>query len=631
MILATAYVGFAFHRAARALRSAQVAVAEESELKFVARPYSPIADTGFDPIPGAAQFAHAAEFQGKIYIAGQTGLYEYDARGQKLRDFHVGRELPASPLLKLARATLANSQQTELVIATAGAGVLAFDGTHFRQILPEQRDARTITSILPLVSGRLLIGTSKRGVLVYDGHRLTWLHPSLAQLQVTELSGTESNLWIGTQERGVVHWHGGAADFFGETDGLPDLHVYAIAQEGDRTFVGTPNGIGEFRDGHFLRVLAAGAFVRSLLPQGKTLLAGTMNDGVLEIALARDSRRRQGLPSIGALMEVEQLFSSGGHVYGLTEAGIFTREGAANWKQVLEPDSGLLTNNDISSLASDENGRLWVGYFDRGLDIVDSVEQAESRRTRHLENDHLFCINRILPNVTSGATAVATANGLVLFDTQAHPRQVLTRTEGLIADHVTDVAAYGTGLVAATPAGLTFIDADGLRSIYAFHGLVNNHVYTLASDGSQLLAGTLGGLSFLNGDEVRASYTTASSNLKHNWITAAVHSGDEWWIGTYGAGVLRMKDAEPGHFESPGEARSQAVINPGAILATDRFVLAGTLGEGIFVLDRRSERSQLITEGLPSRNVTALARQDGYVYVGTDNGLVRIAEQRLLP
>jgi ligand-binding sensor domain-containing protein len=32
---------------------------------------------------------------------------------------------------------------------------------------------------------------------------------------------------------------------------------------------------------------------------------------------------------------------------------------------------------------------------------------------------------------------------------------------------------------------------------------------------------------------------------------------------------------------------------------------------------------------LPSMNVTALAEGNGYIYVGTDNGLVRIEESKL--
>jgi ligand-binding sensor domain-containing protein len=38
-----------------------------------------------------------------------------------------------------------------------------------------------------------------------------------------------------------------------------------------------------------------------------------------------------------------------------------------------------------------------------------------------------------------------------------------------------------------------------------------------------------------------------------------------------------------------------------------------------------------VNEGLPSLNITALAQDNGYIYVGTDNGLVRIQEQKLHP
>ncbi len=73
--------------------------------------------------------------------------------------------------------------------------------------------------------------------------------------------------------------------------------------------------------------------------------------------------------------------------------------------------------------------------------------------------------------------------------------------------------------------GVSFIDASGINSVYAFQGLVNNHVYALAADGRRTLAGTLGGLSILEGAAVRVSYTTSNSGLKHNWITAIVPVG----------------------------------------------------------------------------------------------------------
>ena len=139
--------------------------------------------------------------------------------------------------------------------------------------------------------------------------------------------------------------------------------------------------------------------------------------------------------------------------------------------------------------------------------------------------------------------AAATANGLVLFDSAGAIRQVLGRREGLIADQVTDVAFSGNTLIAATPAGLSFVDSQGIRRIDALQGLVNNHVYSVASDGQHLMAGTLGGVSVIQGDRVRASYTTANSRLRHNWITALAKVDSEWFAGTYGAGVLAL---EPG-------------------------------------------------------------------------------------
>jgi ligand-binding sensor domain-containing protein len=533
----------------------------------------------------------------------------------------VGRDLPPAPLVRLAKATLADSREPELILATNGAGIIAFNGTSFRQILPDDRDAASVTAILPTNSGHLLIGTQKRGLLFYDGRRLASFHSSLKQIHVTELAGDESDLWIGTLDRGVAHWHGGASEWFSDTNGLPDPRVYSIALTSTRAYIGGPAGIAEFDSGRPVRVLAPGAFARALLPNGKTVLAGTMDDGVLEIPVERSPRASRQFQILGDISEVEQLFHSGDSLYAVTSIGVFTRSTTGGWNRVLVPDGGLLTDRNISALAADNAGRIWVGYFDRGLDIIDG------QHARHIEDDHVFCVNRIRPNILRGSTAVATANGLVLFDANGVRKQVLGKSSGLIADHVTDIAPFRDGAEIATPAGLNFIDSDGTRSLYAFHGLVNNHVYTVAANGSYVVAGTLGGVSLLEGDRIRANYTTASSGLKHNWITASLRAGNEWWVGTYGAGVARMDAA--GKFESSDGASGDLVINPNAMLATDRLLLAGTMGRGLYVMDRRSARWIALSDGLPSLNVTALAASNGFVYVGTDNGLLRIPEQRL--
>jgi len=622
-LLLTSLLATVYFRANRALRSSRESVEAERNLRFVERSYVAPPDSGFEWVSAPSVFTQATEFQGHLFVYGPAGLTEYDDRGQMLREFRVGRELPASPLVRLATTTMVNSQQPELVVATSDAGVLVFNGTTFRQILPEQREARSITTVLPVSSGHLLIGTQKKGLLIYDGSTLQPFHSTLSKVFVTELAGSETDLWIGTQDQGVAHWHGGSVEWFTEQNGLPDARVYSIALDGNKAYVGTAAGIAEFDGGKFARVLAPGAFVRALLPQQKSLLAGTMDDGLIEIPMeaSRGNTPRHG--GTAQLSDVVQLLSQGASTYAITTHGIFAKVPGSGWKEVLKPSGGVLTDRNVSALAMDRFGRLWVGYFDRGLDIL----EANGKTTRHIEDEHVFCINRVLPGIAKDGTAVATANGLVLFDSSATRRQVLGKSDGLIAEHVTDVIPYGDGLAIATPAGLTFLDSGGARSLYAFQGLVNNHVYTIAANGHRLLAGTLGGASLLEDDQIRVNYTTATSALKHNWITAAVPAGDEWYLGTYGVGVVKMDST--GKFESNMDTNGELVINPNAMLATDKFILAGTMGSGLYVMDRGSGRWKSVMEGLPSTNVTALAQANGFVYVGTDNGLVRIPEQRL--
>ncbi len=622
-------VGFAGWRAKQALRLSTEEVQAERESRFDTQPFAAPVGASFELVSAPAVFRQAALFQNHLYIGGPGGLLEYDLKGVSSRQFIPGRDLPPSPIVALVPALLADSQEQELVVATAQEGLLAFNGHSFRQIRPQDSEARAITSILPTSAGHLLLGTKKRGVLVYDGKHLAPLHPSLNGLYVTALTGTESDLWVGTLNQGVFHWHGGAGDSFGEEQGLPDRQVQCLTTSGGKTYVGTVLGVAVFHSGRFSQVLAPGVLVTSLLVTDSNLIVGSEDQGVLTIPIGSRRLEPHLLHSgkTAELANIRELFVSGNDVYVLSSDALYRMNArGVGWQQVLKPGPAILSDNNISALAADRSGRVWIGYFDRGLDLLD----ADAGRAKHVEDDHVFCVNRIVADGRTGTVAVATANGLVRFALDGGRQQVLTRADGLIADHVTDVAVYRDGLVAGTPAGLTFLSGGGPHSMYAFHGLVNNHVYALGVSGDELMVGTLGGLSELNKEIVRVNYTAgAGSGLKHNWITAVVPVGDEWIVGTYGAGILRLDRV--GHFQSFEKASAPFEVNPNAMLVTAHHVMAGSLGNGLYVYDRETARWTVITEGLPSLNVTALAESNGTIYAGTDNGLAKILEQKLHP
>jgi ligand-binding sensor domain-containing protein len=628
-------------RTERALREARRKVAAGRDIAVTIRTFAAEPNPGFEALSAPANFRSAAVFNGRFYLAGPGGLFVYSNDGSLLHIFHPGADLPAAPLGQLATATLADSNGPELLVATSGEGVLAFDGRRFRQIRSAAPAARDITALLPLASGRLLLGTAKCGLLVFDGKSLQRFHPTTTNLYVTALAGTESDLWVGTLDRGVLHWSGGRAETISEANGLPDARVESVAVDGSTTYVATPTGVAEVHDGKVSRVLAPGTYAHAVLPDSDAIYVGQLDGGLLRVtdktanghgvfrrAIAAHfdahSELHQGIDAPDRMdSPIEQLIRVGDARYAVKGNQLLRLEPSGEWREVLRAGGALLTDRNISALMVASDGRIWVGYFDRGIDIL----PPSGGQPAHIENAHVFCVNRILENPHQGTVAIATANGLILFDRDGGQKQVLTRDSGLIASHVTDVVLYGDGLVAGTPAGITFLDSSGSHSIYAFQGLINNHVYALGARDNGLLVGTLGGISLISEGAVRRNLNTGNSGLKANWTTALAQAGSDWIVGTYGAGLLRIG---PDGIVSATEATVQGtVINPGAMASDGRLILAGTLGKGLLVGDVSGTRWKTITGGLPSLNVTALTIDKGVVYIGTDNGLVKIAEDKL--
>ena len=618
---ATIFGGSALWRARSVLREAREHVSAGASFRFSVRPIVAVIPAGLESIGAPAVFNDATVFDGHLYIGGPSGLTKYDgASGVIAARYRVGAELPSAPLTSLGVGLAGDSQGPELWIGTWGEGLAAFDGRVFRQIRADDARLRKITAILPVDTGRILIGTEKAGVLVYDGHTLSPFHPSVADVPVTALAGSDADLWIGTLDRGLLHWKAGSIETLDEV--LPDRQILSLALTGETVYAGTGVGIAEIRGGKLARVLAPGYFAQTLLAKDDKLWMGTLEEGMFNVPLdAHPGRLAQlGAASVCPGCSIRKILSIDGEVYALAEDSLWHGNEA-----VIRREDALLADRNIAALKMDSTGRLWIGYFDRGLQIL----SANGERGERIEDDHLFCVNRIAHDAARGVSAVATANGLVMFDAATSRRRVIGQADGLIANQITDVVLRPDGsVIAATPAGVSFIDAAGISSIYAFQGLVNNHVYALASDGARTLAGTLGGLSILDGATVSASFTTSNSGLKHNWITAIVPVEKDFFVGTYGAGVLRITSR--GVWETFDDLRGMIEINANAMAATPSAVFAGTLDQGLAVYNMASGRWTFFTAGLPSRNVTAVEAHGGVLYIGTDNGLVKVPQATLV-
>ena len=270
-----------------------------------------------------------------------------------------------------------------MYVATAGEGLLIYDPRRemFTQVRADQACYRDLTAVLPLKTGQVLLGTERAGVLVYDGERLALFHPKLTDLQVTAVAGSESEVWVGTLDRGVIRFRAGETETFSEPDGLPDPRVLSIATDGQRTFIGTAIGVAEFEAGRFRRTLADGFFASTLHVRNDKLLIGTLDEGMVEVPLAvrppRGARLFQhGIEGLES--PITQFVEVGGEVLAVATDGLHRLDSALGDEPVLDSRQTLLADRNISAISFDSAGRMWVGYFDRCLDIVD-LDGGQSR------------------------------------------------------------------------------------------------------------------------------------------------------------------------------------------------------------------------------------------------------------
>src|SRR5216684_963584 len=346
------FLATTFWQASSSLKNATARVAQEGLVPFRVIPLDRPLPTGFESISAPAQFRDATLFQGRFYLCGPPGLFAYDVNGSLVAQYRPGLELPPAPLVAMASGIGSGKSEPQLWIATAGEGLLTFDGRKFLQIRPDDQSSRSLSAILPLSSGRVLLGAGKGGVLVWDGQSLARYHSALNDLQVTALAGSEADLWVGTIDRGLFRWHAGQLDHFAEAEGLPDPRILSIVVEGGAAYAGTALGVAEFRDGRFTRILAGGFFAKALLIKGDSLAVGTLDEGVLDVPLTVPKPRIRDTADESNLDGVERLFTLEGRTYALARGAYGSAISIAAWTSSTRVSRAPSTSKTSTSSAS---------------------------------------------------------------------------------------------------------------------------------------------------------------------------------------------------------------------------------------------------------------------------------------
>src|SRR6185503_680374 len=166
----------------------------------------------------------------------------------------------------------------------------------------------------------------------------------------------------------------------------------------------TDFGVVALDDANEIKPISNRPNITSLALGDGRLWAGLFGGGIVNLSATNASPGRAADESPASGSDISGLPRSApatvvvveGELWALTREGAFARDERAT--RPIEPIAGalvgdrVLTDGHITTLAIDEPGRLWVGYFDRGIDLV---APETSERISHIEDDRVREINHL--------------------------------------------------------------------------------------------------------------------------------------------------------------------------------------------------------------------------------------------
>ena len=315
--------------------------------------------------------------------------------------------------------------------------------------------------------------------------------------------------------------------------------------------------------------------------------------------------------------------SADGHLWVGTQEGLVRFDGVQF--SAVPTGRGGLPDGNVRALAADPDGGVWVGTRDGGLARVDrDLAVRTYGAAEGLPGETVAALA-----VVGGTVWAGTREGLCRLDAGARRPRFSCTAEGLPDPYVRKLLpSRDGGLWIGTRAGLARWADGRIESLVGRGGAAGRAVTALVEDRrGTLWIGTLGGVGRLARGRVTDPALVAP--VADVEATALHLSGGRLWVGTYGAGLVRL---------GPGGADPLASA-AGADLAAVRSLLrdregnlwVGTVGNGLVRLRDATVTPFGAAEGVPSdRAYTASAAPDGTVWVGTKGGVAAVRRGRVV-
>ncbi|MBB6252861.1 two-component regulator propeller domain-containing protein [Nitrospirillum iridis] len=552
-----------------------------------------------------------------------------------------------------------------------------FDGYHFKSYgggatgpygLPDSN----IRTLHTDTQGRLWVGTSAAGLARYDPATDRLVRIPLETLGHIDVHSIEDDgaggLWVGT-ESGLDHLPANQATpdhlhgVGGQADGIVGGKIQVMKRDHlGYLWVGTANGLAylppgqtEFRNAPMPQSVAMDG-VTALYEDGRgRLWLGTSRHGVLLVHLDKDGIPAfQPVPApfagvagdwVKAILEVTpDIFWVGTMGNGILEVDLANGTAKAIKRNRTVPDS--LLNDNVLSLYKDKAGLIWVGTYPglcrfdpsarafRFLTPISANPQTEDRSAHSLmvTPDGKLWLGR-----GQGGVDVLDATGQLVAHLGSDPSNP---DHALPAKVARSFALQQNGTVwVGTRDGLyrTDLDASAVRLVRVPGLDTALNISSLLWDGSQLWIGdaNIGVWSYNPATGAVHPLGQGEGGLRDQRITMLHPAEDHGlWIGTYSGLYLARTDTGRVQKIDLDSGNSTTLTSHNiASLATDRQgrLWATLYGQGVAMVGRPDANGRRPVKFLASDIEPQLATanaaaqdEDGFIWVSTDTGVVRI-------
>jgi signal transduction histidine kinase/ligand-binding sensor domain-containing protein len=327
---------------------------------------------------------------------------------------------------------------------------------------PEIRD------LIEEENGALLIALRSGMARFVDGEARAYPLPGAGPFKPTHLlRDRNGGLWIGTQDRGLVHLHQGRTDLFAQSDGLSGDFVLNLFEDREgNIWVATNNGLDRFRDFAVPRISVkqglSNANVTSVLASTDGSIWLGTSDGLNrwkdgEIKIYR--KRTTELPDdgVGSLFEDDR-----GQIWAATPRGIAHFENSR-----FIPAGGL---DAVHTIAEDNIENIWISDQNQGLfrllggRVVERIPWARLR-----PKDFAYAM---LPDPVQGGLWLGFYEGGVAYFKDGQIRASYTTANGLGGGTVNTLRLDRDGaLWAATEGGLSRVQNGRVVTLTGKNGL----------------------------------------------------------------------------------------------------------------------------------------------------------------